>query len=49
MPDWQIGSRMSSEQQTPMATINDQMALLEKSYQLAAKYMHQAEDSHLPI
>lgn len=35
----ELEARMSSEQQTPMATINDQMALLEKSYQLAAKYM----------
>ncbi len=30
---------MSSEQQKPVTTISDQMALLEKSYQLAAKYM----------
>src|SRR3712207_1056415 len=30
---------MSSEQQSPAITVNDQMALLEKSYQLAAKYM----------
>lgn len=35
----ELEARMSSEQQTPTATINDQMALLEKSYQLAAKYM----------
>lgn len=31
--------RVNSEQQIPGTTINDQMALLEKSYQLAAKYM----------
>ena len=30
---------MSNEQQSPAITVNDQMALLEKSYQLAAKYM----------
>ena len=30
---------MSAEQQSPAITVNDQMALLEKSYQLAAKYM----------
>lgn len=35
----ELEARMNSEQQTPTATINDQMALLEKSYQLAAKYM----------
>lgn len=31
--------RVNSEQQIPGTTINDQMVLLEKSYQLAAKYM----------
>jgi len=31
--------RISFEQQSPAITVNDQMALLEKSYQLAAKYM----------
>ena len=35
----ELESRMSSEQQSPAITVNDQMALLEKSYQLAAKYM----------
>ncbi|KGN85224.1 conjugal transfer protein [Porphyromonas gulae] len=35
----ELENRMSSEQQMPVTTINDQMALLEKSYQLAAKYM----------
>lgn len=34
-----LESRMSNEQQSPAITVNDQMALLEKSYQLAAKYM----------
>lgn len=35
----ELENRMSSEQQSPTITVNDQMALLEKSYQLAAKYM----------
>ena len=35
----ELESRMSTEQQSPAITVNDQMALLEKSYQLAAKYM----------
>ena len=35
----ELESRMSNEQQSPAITVNDQMALLEKSYQLAAKYM----------
>ena len=35
----ELESRMSAEQQSPAITVNDQMALLEKSYQLAAKYM----------
>ncbi|NNH92069.1 conjugative transposon protein TraM [Pasteurella multocida] len=35
----ELEKRMSSEQQSPTITVNDQMALLEKSYQLAAKYM----------
>ena len=35
----ELESRMSAEQQLPAITVNDQMALLEKSYQLAAKYM----------
>ena len=35
----ELENRMSSEQQLPAITVNDQMALLEKSYQLAAKYM----------
>lgn len=35
----ELESRMDSEQQSPAITVNDQMALLEKSYQLAAKYM----------
>ena len=35
----ELESRMSAEQQSPVITVNDQMALLEKSYQLAAKYM----------
>ena len=34
----ELENRMSSEQQSPAITVNDQMALLEKSYQLAAKY-----------
>ena len=34
-----LEARMSSEQQSSVITVNDQMALLEKSYQLAAKYM----------
>lgn len=35
----ELESRMSAEQQSPAITVNDQMALLEKSYQLAARYM----------
>ena len=35
----ELENRMSSEQQSPAITVNGQMALLEKSYQLAAKYM----------
>lgn len=35
----ELENRISSEQQSPAITVNDQMALLEKSYQLAAKYM----------
>lgn len=35
----ELENRMGSEQQSPAITVNDQMALLEKSYQLAAKYM----------
>lgn len=35
----ELENRMSSELQSPAITVNDQMALLEKSYQLAAKYM----------
>ena len=35
----ELENRMSSEQQSPAITVNDQMALLEKSYLLAAKYM----------
>ena len=35
----ELENRMSSEQQSPTITVNDQMALLEKSYQVAAKYM----------
>ena len=35
----ELENRMSSEQHLPAITVNDQMALLEKSYQLAAKYM----------
>ncbi len=35
----ELESRMNSEYQSPAITVNDQMALLEKSYQLAAKYM----------
>ncbi|WP_373247227.1 conjugative transposon protein TraM [Bacteroides thetaiotaomicron] len=35
----ELENRMSSEQQSSAITVNDQMALLEKSYQLAAKYM----------
>ncbi len=35
----ELEARMGSEQQSPTITVNDQMALLEKSYQLAAKYM----------
>lgn len=35
----ELENRMSSEQHSPAITVNDQMALLEKSYQLAAKYM----------
>lgn len=35
----ELESRMSAEQQSPAITVNDQMALLEKSYQLTAKYM----------
>jgi len=35
----ELENRMSSEQQSPAITVNDQMALLKKSYQLAAKYM----------
>lgn len=35
----ELESRMSAEQQSPAITVNDQMTLLEKSYQLAAKYM----------
>lgn len=35
----ELEARMGSEQQSPAITVNDQMALLEKSYQLAAKYM----------
>lgn len=35
----ELENRMSSEQQSPTITVNDQMALLEKSYQLAVKYM----------
>lgn len=35
----ELENRMSSEQQSPAITVNDQMVLLEKSYQLAAKYM----------
>ena len=35
----ELENRVSSEQQSPAITVNDQMALLEKSYQLAAKYM----------
>ena len=35
----ELENRMSSEQQSPAITVNDQMALLEKSYQLVAKYM----------
>ena len=35
----ELENRMSSEQQSPAITVNDQMELLEKSYQLAAKYM----------
>lgn len=35
----ELENRMSSEQQSPTIIVNDQMALLEKSYQLAAKYM----------
>ncbi len=35
----ELENRMSAEQQSPAITVNDQMALLEKSYQLAAKYM----------
>ena len=35
----ELENRMSSEQQSPAITVNDQMALLEKSYQLAVKYM----------
>ena len=35
----ELENHMSSEQQSPAITVNDQMALLEKSYQLAAKYM----------
>ena len=35
----ELESRMSAEQQSPAITVNEQMALLEKSYQLAAKYM----------
>lgn len=35
----ELENRMNSEQQSPTITVNDQMALLEKSYQLAAKYM----------
>ena len=35
----ELESRMSAEQQLPAIIVNDQMALLEKSYQLAAKYM----------
>ena len=31
----ELESRMSNEQQSPAITVNDQMALLEKSYQLA--------------
>ncbi|MDY4249522.1 conjugative transposon protein TraM [Bacteroides pyogenes] len=35
----ELESRMNAEQQSPAITVNDQMALLEKSYQLAAQYM----------
>ena len=35
----ELENLMSIEQQSPAITVNDQMALLEKSYQLAAKYM----------
>lgn len=35
----ELENRVSSEQQSPAISVNDQMALLEKSYQLAAKYM----------
>lgn len=35
----ELEARISSELQSPAITVNDQMALLEKSYQLAAKYM----------
>lgn len=35
----ELEAHISSEQQSPAITVNDQMALLEKSYQLVAKYM----------
>ena len=44
----ELENRMSSEQQSPAITVNDQMALLEKSYQLAAKYMPSGGGQQLP-
>lgn len=44
----ELKNRMSSEQQSPAITVNDQMALLEKSYQLAAKYMPSGGGQQLP-
>ena len=48
----ELENRMSSEQQSPAITVNDQMALLEKSYQLAAKYMPSSggqSSSNMPL
>lgn len=44
----ELKNSMSSEQQSPAITVNDQMALLEKSYQLAAKYMPSGGGQQLP-
>ena len=44
----ELENRMSNEQQSPAITVNDQMALLEKSYQLAAKYMPSGGGQQLP-
>lgn len=44
----ELNARLEQKEATPQTTMDDQIALMEKSYQLAAKYMPQGQGQPVP-